>query len=217
MKTGDLLQKMLNILNLFQFDLLEEKFNATNTFDILWLNSFYLYFSCLLSTLKSLNTHQVYNHIFMESVSPLSSNLTHIHHSLRVVCINMKDRGVDDPCNICRIRRGTCHPGICGETDLWGGWGIWWEDRQTRKRKPSSSTSKLLIMKNINNDQLFTSPLWKSYKDWCKHDLPLTTQRAYSTPTTRYYFKDNYHLNRLNTLKLRTWLFTTTCIVPCVV
>lgn len=37
----------------------------------------------------------------VESVSPVSSNITHVHYSLRVVGVDMEDGSIDHSGNIC--------------------------------------------------------------------------------------------------------------------
>ena len=65
-------------------------------------------------------THQVYDNIFVEGVPPLSRYIAHVHHSLRIICIDVENRSIYDPRYIRGVRRGTCHPGVCSEANLWG-------------------------------------------------------------------------------------------------
>lgn len=50
-------------------------------------------------------TYQVHNHIFVECVPPFSCHLTHVHHSLCVVCVDVEDGSVDNTGDICGVRR----------------------------------------------------------------------------------------------------------------
>lgn len=49
--------------------------------------------------------YQVYDNIFMEGVPPLGCYAAHIHHSLRVVGVDVKDGGIDHPSHIRRVWR----------------------------------------------------------------------------------------------------------------
>lgn len=59
----------------------------------------------------------------MERVPPLSCHLTHIHHRLRVIGVDVEDGSIDDSGDIGGVGRRARHPGVRGEADLWG-----WEE-----------------------------------------------------------------------------------------
>lgn len=54
----------------------------------------------------------------MERVPPFRCHLTHIHHGLWVISIDVEDGSIDDSSHICGVRRGARHPGVSGEADL---------------------------------------------------------------------------------------------------
>ncbi len=54
----------------------------------------------------------------MKGGSPFCSYITHIHHSLSIVCINMKDGSIDHFGHIRGIRRGARHPRVSSEANL---------------------------------------------------------------------------------------------------
>lgn len=56
----------------------------------------------------------------MERVPPFSCHLTHVHHRLRVIGVDVEDGSVDDSGDVCGVGRGARHPGVGGETDLCG-------------------------------------------------------------------------------------------------
>lgn len=68
----------------------------------------------------SSQTYQIHHHVFMERVPPLGCHLTHIHHRLRVIGVDVEDGGVDDSGDIGGVGWRARHPGVRGETDLWG-------------------------------------------------------------------------------------------------
>ena len=59
----------------------------------------------------------------MEGVSPLGGDLTHVHHCLRVVSIDVEDRGVHDARHVRAVGGGASQARVCGEPDLQGGGG----------------------------------------------------------------------------------------------
>ena len=63
-------------------------------------------------------TDQVDDHVLVEGASPLSGDLTHIHHRLGVICVHVEDGGIDDPCYISGVRRRARHTRVRGEADL---------------------------------------------------------------------------------------------------
>lgn len=54
----------------------------------------------------------------MESRTPFSSHVAHVHYSFRIISIHVEDGRVDNASNIRTVWRGTRVSGISGETDL---------------------------------------------------------------------------------------------------
>ncbi len=65
-----------------------------------------------------ISTHQIYDNIFAEFRSPFRSDLGNMHHSLWVICVYVKDRGVDDTGNVGTVGGGAGGTGICGKANL---------------------------------------------------------------------------------------------------
>lgn len=65
-----------------------------------------------------MTTYQVHHYIFMESCPPLRCHITHIHYSFGVISVDMEYGGVDHTGYVGGVWRGTCHTGICCETNL---------------------------------------------------------------------------------------------------
>jgi hypothetical protein len=47
-------------------------------------------------------THDVNNNILVEGVAPLSSDIANMHHRLGIIAIDVEDRSVHHPSNICK-------------------------------------------------------------------------------------------------------------------
>lgn len=62
--------------------------------------------------------YQVHHHVFMERRPPLSSNFTHVHHSLGVVGIDVEDGSINHPGHVSGIGRRSSHTWVSGETNL---------------------------------------------------------------------------------------------------
>lgn len=69
---------------------------------------------------KTGDSHQVYDHVFVEGAPPLGRHFAHVHHGLGVVGVDVEDGSVDDAGHVRGVRRGASHPGIRGEADLRG-------------------------------------------------------------------------------------------------
>ena len=63
-------------------------------------------------------THQVNDDIFAPLRPPLGRDLAHVHHRLRVVCINVEDGSVDDARHVRAVGRRTGGARVCRETNL---------------------------------------------------------------------------------------------------
>lgn len=61
---------------------------------------------------------QINNTILVESSTPLSSHLAHMHHGLWIVSVDVENRSIDDTSHIRTVGRGPRETGIGGETDL---------------------------------------------------------------------------------------------------
>lgn len=68
---------------------------------------------------KGLNPYQINDDIFAKLLPPFCSHFTNIDHSLRVICVNMEDGGVDHTGNISTVRGRTRTAGICCKANLW--------------------------------------------------------------------------------------------------
>lgn len=81
----------------------------------------------------------------MESAPPLCCHVAHVHHSLGVICIHVEDGSVDHSGHICRVRRRTCHPGICGEANLCGREELVVKERSIGEWTPPDVESYLVV------------------------------------------------------------------------
>lgn len=63
-------------------------------------------------------SHQIDDTVLVESGTPLSRHLAHVHDGLRIVGVDMENGGVDDTSDIGTVGRGSRETGIGGEADL---------------------------------------------------------------------------------------------------
>lgn len=71
-----------------------------------------------LDFLQVTTIYQVHHYILVEGCSPLCCHLTHIHDSFGVIGVDVEYWGVNHTGHVGGVRRGSCHTGICCETNL---------------------------------------------------------------------------------------------------
>lgn len=74
--------------------------------------------SFLVGNSRNSVAYQVHHHVFMERCPPLSSNIAHIHHGVRVVGIDVEDGGINHPGHVSRVGRRASHTWVSGEANL---------------------------------------------------------------------------------------------------